>query len=270
MAGGGAGLTPDLVLTASASSVTPSTNVTFTASATPAAVHNDWRLFAVQSWEWVPDSGSQAASCGTSKTCNFTPQSSGTMKVTALVNGTVQTEERYVSVLPCLTGDSLLDDARIRRALKEAWEGSNADGPQSGRVERVGGRFPGPPPVDTTFPPLPGASACRGWNPSQWNWNSPGQGGPVVTWHTHPFNHGEQRQSSSVCPERGAVDPTRMFIEPASGTDFSGGGDLPLIIVSPNFVFLYYYDATNTRYGVDNKATPNIAAARSACDAASI
>jgi hypothetical protein len=268
VAGGGAGLEADLVLTASASSVTPSTNVTFTASATPAAVHNDWRLFAVQSWEWVPDSGSQTASCGTSKTCNFTPQSSGTMKVTALVNGTVQTEERFVSVLPCLTGDSLLDDARIRRALKEAWEGSNAGDPDQGdRRERLGGRFPDGQGgwTDTTFSTLPGATMCRSYDPAEWNWNTPGLGPPAITRHTHPASPGEHRTYGS-CPERDTTPwppgTTRIIGRGPSQSDYSSFFDIPFVVVDADYIHL-------TRWSGSPLHGSTSAYSRAVCDAAS-
>jgi hypothetical protein len=261
----------DLMLTASATSVTPSTNVTFTASATPAAVNADWRLFTIQSWQWTPDSGSQTVSCGTSKTCNFTPLTSGTMKVTAIVNGTEQTEERYVSVLPCLTGDTVLDDARIRRELEKAWNGSNATGPQSGKVERFGGRFGS---TDTTFAPLPGSSACRGWDPAQWQVGTPigALGYPGVMWHTHPWNKGDSRQSSSICPERGPANPNTTFDpDVLSFTDIDFGSGVPMIVVTSSNVYLYYYDTVNNRYGTTaGKLTPNVAVSRVSCDVASI
>ena len=180
-----------LVLTASATSVTPSTSVTFTASATPAAVNADSRLLTIQSWQWTPDSGSQTVSCGTNKTCGFTPQSSGTMKVTAIVNGTEQSAERYVIVNSCSpVTDSLLNNPRVRRGFDSLLTASRIDTVATQRIEQ-GALLWGLPSGEIVIEPHTPISPSM----CHFNWGAipPDSGGRVLVGrvHTHPFRVGE-------------------------------------------------------------------------------
>jgi hypothetical protein len=123
--------------------------------------------------------------------CKRVLAKSGTMKVWATVNGDTESMSAHVSVVPCLLGDTVRDDARIRRKLAEAWAASSAFGPVSQRVERAGARIrrADGSVFDTNFGSLPGANNCRAWDPNQWN---PVQavtsiGTIVLLWHTHVF-----------------------------------------------------------------------------------
>ncbi|HET9065016.1 MAG TPA: hypothetical protein VFN22_04250 [Gemmatimonadales bacterium] len=216
----------------------------------------------VVSWSFQPDGSSSATICTTDTLCVNAPSGSGTLTVQAYVNGDLKTKSQYITVLSCLTGDSLLDDPNIRRALKAAWDGSNASGPQSGRVERVGGRFGGSPfPIDTTFDALAGANACRGWGPGQWTWNSPGLGPPEVVWHTHPWYFGEVR-NNGICPERGTPRPGGMDDRP-SPNDILPYEGIPIIVVARDRIFVTRWNNGT----VPPSVLPTQAYSRAACNA---
>lgn len=217
----------------------------------------------VKSWSFQPDGGSPATVCATDTLCVNAPSGSGTLTVQAYVNGDLKTKSQYISVLTCLTGDSLLDDARIRKALKDAWDGSHASGPQSGRMERVGGRFDGSSfPIDTTFGPLPGAGPCWGWG-AGWNWNTPGLGPPRVVWHTHPFYHGEPR-IPGVCPALDPPGPGGMDERP-SKNDIDPYEGIPVIVVGKDNVYLVRWNmASSPPAPLQQKFS------RASCDAANL
>src|SRR5262249_33269387 len=112
--------------------------VTFTATLTPSVD------FALSGWTWTPLLGTGGVApngCTPSeKTCTRTISKSGCMKATTTV-GTYQLADSVdVNVLPCLTNDPTLDDARIRQKLQEAWNNSNPNGPASQRREQFGMR----------------------------------------------------------------------------------------------------------------------------------
>lgn len=240
----------------------------FTIVNTPAIVQADYSLTVGIVWTWVADSGTSAsvAGCAGNRSCiTQNPTVSGTMTADAIVNGVAKQVSKRVNVLACVTGDSLLDDARVRKQLKLAWDASAADGPQSGRIEIFGGSFAGPPRVDTTWVGgLPGANACRayvpGSGPGQWN---PPEGtlGPLqFWWHTHPWYPDDtSRESASICPQYG---------EPKPGYGLMGGpspeGDLtshtPLITIDKTFTYVSHQSPSG-RWNTVKKA-------RATCDPA--
>lgn len=140
----------------------------------------------------LPCSWNQFTAAGKGiKRCKKTMTKSGTLLVWATVNGQVESRSAQVSVLPCLVGDTVRDDARIRRMIALAWAGSNAFGPVPQRVERVGARVRRHDGtiLDTNFGVLPGANNCRAWDPALW---SPVPavspiGTILLLWHTHVF-----------------------------------------------------------------------------------
>jgi len=121
------------------------------------------------------------------------------MTVTVVVypgDGTADTltASAHVSVVSCITGDSLLDDSRIRKALKDAYAQSVAT-----NQEQVLAVFHDPSfgyfvqPVPTSY-----ASQCKAtWTPPHPN-SFPGTDLVAIA-HTHPYKPG----TSHWCPEFG-------------------------------------------------------------------
>lgn len=105
--------------------VTSGMGVTFTALGTPDSVYPYKLPFTVQNWQWIPDSGAASTPCSPGViACTKTLTSSGTMWVTALLNGEIQTSSVHVRVLCQFTGDSLLDNYPLLDAMRNAWAGS--------------------------------------------------------------------------------------------------------------------------------------------------
>jgi hypothetical protein len=135
-----------LVLVASRRGVSAGEPVNFTLVASPA------RPIAASNWGWTPAStrsadfarvalseaiapiaqGVALSGCtGGDLSCVW--QVNGTMwkRVTALVNGRPKADSVRVVVVPCPTGDPILDDPDIRSALKDLWELSDGDSQDS-------------------------------------------------------------------------------------------------------------------------------------------
>jgi hypothetical protein len=176
---------PQLRVTAAPTSIQGPQDVTFTATLTPNPP-NGWD----PSWAWRADSGTG----GISAVCNWwevsctrTCSKSGWMKATTTIGEYALADSAHVSVVPCLTNDSILDDSRIRRKLAEAWNNSNSNAPANQRVERFGMRvrLPNGAVVDTNFLSLPGATPCQAYDPAAFDPSSVGD--VILTWHTHPF-----------------------------------------------------------------------------------
>ena len=251
-------------VTASPDAVSPNGSVTFTASISPSGP--TWNI---NSWSWLPDSGSAgqgiSSGCGwNNNPCTRQLTRSGTMWVFATVDGMADTAAVHASCLPCQTGDSILDDGRIRRKLKEAIDASNANdtGPNRREVFGMRVRLPDGRVVDTNFTNLPGATPCRAWDPAQWDPTSVGV--PLLIWHTHPFTPavktptGNSAPASELLPvgPTGCASRTGMgaFPGPSCITDaVTGdcGGDVnmewPQIVV----------DKSNV-YWIDTPASPTL------------
>jgi hypothetical protein len=177
---------PKLKVTASPAAIAGAQAVTFTATVTPSSLGQT-----LSGWTWRADSGPGGISpdvCYWNQNpCTRTISKSGWIKATKIVNGGEYTlvDSAHVSVVPCLTGDSLLDDSRIRKALNDAMNGSNPNGPAASRRERGGARIqlPSGGVLDTLLP--------VGLNDTPCSYTFPGNlgaaGVPVVIWHVHPF-----------------------------------------------------------------------------------
>lgn len=164
--------------------VTSGMSVTFTAFGTPDSVHPYKLPFAVQSWQWVPDSGAASTPCTAGVTmCAKTITSSGTMWVTALLNGEVQTSSVHIRVLCQFSGDSLLDNYPLLDAMRNAWEESSQGAPNERRewvwtvdcdtdgiCQAAWWEEPGSSPCRTVFPNLPSTGRNR-----------------IAEGHTHPI-----------------------------------------------------------------------------------
>ena len=111
----------------------PST-VTFLASTT------DNSSFAIQSWSYQPDVGGPGVSspCAPGvNPCVFDVSQSGTMFVTATINGTTQLASAHVSVIDCPIGDSLFDNANVRDSVFEQFKRTNYFLDQAFRIEQI-------------------------------------------------------------------------------------------------------------------------------------
>jgi len=237
---------PQLKVTAAPSSVTPGSSITFTAAVTPASA--SW---SISSWTWTPDSGTGGISpnncTAAEKSCTRAMSLSGWMKATAVIGTYTRSDSTHVSVVPCLAGDSILDDSRIRKALNDAWSGSNPGGSAWNRVERGGVRFllpnggvrdsllligVGDNPCGMTFPSFIGAP-----------------GVPIVYWHMHPFapNPGDplpydsSLSPRSNCPriaKRPPPPPGQVYYMPPGPSRTDSLSSLrPHLIVDPENVW---------------------------------
>ncbi len=177
---------PTLTVTASPKSITGAQSVTFTATVTP-TLAVAWNLSGP--WTWRPDSGTGGISADCQwfdNPCTRTVSKSGTMTAVTTIGEYTLTASVHVSVVPCLTGDSLLDDSRIRRALNNALNATNLTGPAWDRRERGGGRvqrWDGTT-FDTLFAVDPTDGPCD-VNFAARNLGSIGY--LIMSWHTHPF-----------------------------------------------------------------------------------
>lgn len=125
-------LTADLSLTASpTTAVQPGTSITYTAAATPETIGNPAVLtpFSITQWVYADSAGTHGCTSVTATTCTITANTSGTVTVTAVVNGEQQTRTMSVTVVPCPTGDPILDSAAVRKGLDSLWKLSNPTDP---------------------------------------------------------------------------------------------------------------------------------------------
>ena len=116
----------------------------------------------VVGWTW---NSSPVPDCGVSSTCKLPLSATGTIGVSAVVNGVTETASLKVSVNPlnCPTGDPLLDDAAVRRALVDGVKaGHGLEHDRSTWIEfdaaMLGTEFGR---RATTLALLPGANACQ-------------------------------------------------------------------------------------------------------------
>lgn len=105
-----------LSLSASAATVAPGTRVDFSAILTPDKIGSFYVPWSSARWEWTDSSGTQTRGC-TDLTCHVTPTSSGTITLTAIVNGVEKQAVRDVLVVSCPTSDNLMDDMELRPSL---------------------------------------------------------------------------------------------------------------------------------------------------------
>ncbi len=175
---------PPFQVTAAPVSIAGPQPVTFTASVNAPI---EWAL---ASWTWRPDNGTGGISpsnCTVSeKTCTRTISKSGWMKATTVIGPYTLSDSVHVSVVPCLTQDSLLDDSRIRNALNDALNATNLNGSPWDRRERGGARIRRPDGsiLDTLFEIGSNDTPCSFDFASRHLGNI---GTPIVVWHTHPF-----------------------------------------------------------------------------------
>lgn len=232
-------LTPidmQLKLKASRYVVTSGMSVTFTASGTPDSVYPFKLPFTVQSWQWIPDSGTASTPCTSGAlSCTVTPPSSGTMRVTALANGAVASESVHIRVPCTLTGDSLLDNLPLLDAMKSAWDSAYKPSVND-RLEwswtvdcDINGICRASPPIL-----MPGSTGCGSFlvpgPPPGWTRKAQGHVHPGIPYRDrlHP---GDEMPAS--CPWRTSdtlvSQPIKRYMSPAvSDSDYAGISGQPL------------------------------------------
>lgn len=230
--------------------VTSGMSVTFTASGTPDSVYPYKLPFTVQSWQWTPDSGTASAPCSAGVTaCTKSIAVSGTMKVTALVNGEVKSESVHVRVLCQVTNDSILNKYPLLDAMNSAWTSSYTPN----RSERREWWWtvdcdPSGYCVSKTYL-IPGATRCGVpyWPPEPPpGWTRKGQG------HTHPFvpfdYPGWESISDSECPPESGVpthpDSIRIVPPGPSEKDYiasqgAGGAGRLMCAIDPIAIYCW-------------------------------
>ena len=248
---------PQFKVAAAPASMTGAQSVTFTPSATPSVP------FSIAGWTWTPDSGSGGIApdgCGPGEMpCARTISKSGSMTATANCGPYTLTASSHVSVIPCLTGDSILDDSRIRKDLNDALNATNLTGSPWDRRERGGMRFQRPDGtiVDTLFDVGPNDGPCSfDFASRQVN------GVPLVVWHSHPFTPEDptdplpfdptQTPRSNCAPLANAkrLLPGQVYTAkrgPSIPNDVQGG--IPSIVIEKNgSVWMGHPDQSVTPY----------------------
>jgi hypothetical protein len=212
--------------------VQPGGAVTFTARVSPTTVGNGVSVPYGVRWRWVPDQpggSNPAMKCGPWLVCTTNIPVSGTMFADFVINGEAMSEPVHIRVIPCLTGDSLLDSLPLLDAMKLAWDSSYPGGPGSGRRERTWGldcnSFGE---CEITLNPIdPSTTPCHSsWPP----------GNPDTTMHragdghTHPFDPGPVTTDTlpDNCP-RGPSSPRgpRGAAPRPSRPDYESGSQTP-------------------------------------------
>ena len=226
-----------LELRASRPAVTPGQNVTFTASVTPDSIEGIAVPFKVAEWRWQPDAGGAGTllpQCANQKTCNYAPSVSGTMRAIGFANGAADEATAHVTVFPCLTGDSLLDDPLLRSALRTSWLLSDANNPDAtARMERSGVIN-----CDTAtgacgavlFEPGPEDNWCQNDITDPHKVASLGPG-TIVIWHTHPFTPSDTTDiipASALCPGISGSLPAKPG--PSRGDYLGNAGRIHVVV----------------------------------------
>lgn len=188
--------------------------VTFEASTT------DSSAFTIEGWEFQPDfSVPHFSPCPPSlKTCTINLPSSGTMFVTALVNGNHEIAEVHVSVVTCLTGDSVLDNPVVRDSINKAWNRTHPGLPDESRVEQDGlGLVPAGHLDSTIYEPL--SAALNDNCSSSWPTTFVLPGTYVRFFmHLHPNVEGDP---AHYCKYLGGVQPPgTYYVGGPSGPDW--------------------------------------------------
>jgi hypothetical protein len=252
-------VTDSLTLTVDRASGPPNYPATFRAA------NSDGTNIMAMQWTFTPDGGgapySPVPACptgvqGTFWDCPMNVKESGTMSIRASVHyDHYSTASVHVTVVPCPTGDTLLDNPLFRRLMKTVWDSSQAGKSSvADRTERMGVLF-----RDTVTKayqykllPLNPVDSLNG--PCQVN--APGFSYPstwkIVTFvHSHPFQKGEQFAGN--CPKDAKGNYLVYDKTPqtgwASGTDWKTSLDkhLPSYIIDSMQVIRIVGDSGDVR-----------------------
>jgi len=229
---------------------------TFSVSISPTAYDGvPLPLQVASAWDFQPDGGSFHYSLSdclnqTQTWCTFSTTSSGTVRVSVIAQGDSLRFAGHVDAYACFTGDSLLDDPKIRKMIKMSLDSSDANAAPNLRKERWWGRFQRADGtvLDSLAPITPSTGPCA---------NSPSMlGQPILLLHghSHPFtpksNTDTLPRSQSDCPSSGGYVPPlnqpRKLAAGPSANDFTSGAGLPFFLVDKKNVYqIGNYDPLN-------------------------
>ncbi len=149
----------------------------------------------VGNWRWKADTAAQASNANcqylpVANTCRISIAASGTMSVDVRLNGKDTTLTERVEVVPCLTGNPILDKMDLRRYLDTIWTLSRVSGPPAQRIERGFNTFDSTTTGRLTIisDSVAGDTPCRTLNSPS---SIPFPGKLAVSGHTHPFSLGD-------------------------------------------------------------------------------
>lgn len=232
-------------ITANHKAVTPNTIVTFTTTLGPDSVTDHGTKIALPTslaYWFIPDTGGRVnGACSWNvHTCDYTPPASGTMWYGGTLNGEPDSVGAHVDVVPCLTGDSVLDSRDIRDSLLALLQRSENPNPLLRREH--GGFIYELPTGAFTFRPDTGlASSDCYFRPSSPP-SVPGASS-VAQVHTHP--HESPDTAQGCLKEDGTPYNRWVNVDPK----LNGGGSNPdwdatqdgfdhYVISSPGDVYL--------------------------------
>ena len=140
--------------------------------------------YKIQAWHWYPVNGPDSILSSDTLTRFKTRMvsQSGTMRVTALVNGVVRTDSASI-VIRCHMGDTVLDNQVIADTMEKAWDLTKADSAPDQRREQPFTYWTdsaNATHIQTNFND-PNSTPCT----SAANWGPQVKTGVIV--HTHPF-----------------------------------------------------------------------------------
>jgi hypothetical protein len=223
----------DMALTADKEVIPSPQAVKFQAGSVPFAYEYNAVPFRVTNWEWRAEDGTagQTVPCSpSSNPCSTVVKESGTMTVTALVNGFEQTKSVKVEVIPCPTGDPILDNEALRNQLMAAMARSNPDStPESMKRREVGGLiFRSVDDLGVTRYYFKEAPSYKSQTPCLNDWDGFSGNHPddmaVAVFHTHPNAPGEMVYG---CPGKDAAqfpgDPGKKPKQVGDASKTGGG-----------------------------------------------
>lgn len=161
------------------------TLVTFKATLTPSA------SYFPLTWSYHPASGASGGSCSWQPLCSRVITESGYMVATTTFDGYVVSDSAEVTVTPCVTGDSILDNEGIRAALLDELTLSNVDSAPNLRAERRGYIYKLPDGSYKLFPATALGTQCQAFLKSPSTLGLPPGSQLVGTYHTHPLVEGD-------------------------------------------------------------------------------
>lgn len=196
---------PKLKVTATPTIIQSTASVTFQASLTPTTVTN----WSPSGWTWRPDVGTGGIAPNNcnwwDKTCTRTISKQGWMKATATVGEYTLADSVKVWLIPCPTGDSIVDNPDLRMALIAHQDSSPTDGGGKERGGLVVRNFATQRDSIVHLPNLTRGSCYVAW-PFQLQPLAPPGYIVIAFWHTHWAPNGfncTDPQGNSWAADRG-------------------------------------------------------------------
>jgi hypothetical protein len=139
----------------------------------------------------VAEGNSWDSCAATDQTCHNFVALSGTVEVIATVDGVQVTASVQVTVIPCPTGDKILDSKKVRDGLKTLMDSSRATGPVPFRVEQVALIYRNPTTGEISIMVYPNTlqnTGCQSSLPASIPANRPPDSWIIAEVHSHPFS----------------------------------------------------------------------------------